>query len=80
MARVVGIPVGRRLGGQLATMFVATKNVFSIIAKLTLNFSFSSHPPTIPSGIVDLVKFAVTSMRKVDDREKEKKKRKKMPA
>ena len=32
LARVVGVPVSRHLGGQLAMMLVATKNVFVLFS------------------------------------------------
>ena len=45
LARVVGVPVGWRSGGRLATMLVATKNIFcqaqqsSLKPQLKLSFS-----------------------------------------
>ena len=41
LARAVGIPVGRRLGGWLATMLVATKYVFNFFSPV---FSPPSQP------------------------------------
>ena len=52
LARAVGVAVGRRSGGRLATTLVATKNVFIFFLFFFFTFSFSPSRPFLIEGVL----------------------------